>query len=215
MSQEKYNTQKQHARLNEMRILSFIQHRGKSYSEIKNEFQFSNAGLVKILQRLQNDNKIEKVRQGKTVIYKARKKGNQWLSRYYFENMIIDLFDRKYVYWHDNLRAEDSHAPLIYHLGSLHGFAKPEWIKTEGIEVHQLFSNKFSDAYLPIYPVIPGLCKDALTGYQERLIEFAMKQDHDMPIGNGENKIVVAFEFDLDRIAQTLNDIRKQKEVKS
>lgn len=215
MSQEKYNTQKQHARLNEMRILSILERKGKSYSEIKNEFQFSNAGLVKILQRLQNANKIEKIRQGKTVIYKARKKGTKWLSRYYFENMVIDLFDRKYVYWHDNLSADNNHAPLIYNLGSLHGFTNPEWIKTEGIEVHQLFSNKFSDAYLPIYPVIPGLCKNALTGYQERLIEFAMKQDHDLSIGNGENKVIIAFEFDLDRIAQTLNDIRKQKDVKS
>ena len=140
----------------EDRIIREIGHGNASFTELQEKTGLNKVTLNDYLKRMTRKEIVKTLVEGK-IRYRLSKQGKSLFEDEYLKFVIESLIERKYAYWHDNLRAEDSHAPLIYHLGSLHGFAKPEWIKTEGIEVHQLFSNKFSDAYLPIYPVIPGL----------------------------------------------------------
>lgn len=198
----------------EDKIIREIGHGNASFTELQEKTGLNKVTLNDYLKRMTRKEIVKTLVEGK-IRYRLSKQGKLLFEDGYLKFVIESLIERKYVYWHDNLSAEDNHKPIVNWIKGMDGFSFPDWIRTDGITLHTMYSNRFSDNYLPIYPVIPGLCKDALTGYQERLIEFAMKQDHDLPIGNGENKIIIAFEFDLDRIAQTMNDIRKQKEVKS
>ncbi len=201
---EKYNTQKQHSRLNDARVLAFLQERGKTYSEIMNEFNFSNAGLIKILNRLRERKLIKKTKQGKSVIYSVELSGVSSLFGNYLEYLIIDLFDRQYNYWHDS--------SVITWIKAVDRFSSPDWIK-EGINAHILYSNKFDDEYREIYPNIPEMLKGALDSYQAYLKTLVNGQVITIPESDsGNNKIVIALEFDLDKIAKAVNG-RKNKDV--
>lgn len=184
-----------------------------SFTQLQEKTGLNKMTLNDYLKRLTHKEIVKTLVDGK-IRYRLSKQGNSYYDKNYLKFTIESLLEKEYAYWHDNLSAEYNHTPLINNMGKLQGFSKPEWIKTDGIQVHQLYSSKFNDAFQPIYPDIAELCKDALSKYQERLIEFADKQDSDLPIDNGENKIVIAFEFDLDRIASTLNEIRNSKEAR-
>lgn len=197
----------------ESEILRAIGHDVVSFKQIQEKTGLNKMTLNDYLKRMTHKEIVKTLVNGK-IRYRLSKQGKSLFEDDYFKFVIESLIENKYEYWHDDLSAENNHKPLVNWIKGIDGFSEANWIMTDGISVHTMYSAKFSDAYMPIYPNIPELCRNALLKYQERLIEYASKQDSGLSIGNGDNKIVIAFEFDLDRIASTLNEIRNSKEAR-
>lgn len=202
---DKYQTQKDDAKQNEAKIIRFLQDGTKNFTELKELSKYSNAGLIKILNRLQIQGKII---QDKHKLYYATKEGLNWYNRHYLNYLIRYMFDSRFCYWHTNLSESLS---IVEDYAGMNGLPK-EWLKTSGIAVHTLRNTKTEDIGQDfLYPHIAGIVKDALSSYIENLQKIP---DSDKSIPDPElieDKLIIALEFDFRKLADSLKEMRKTR----
>jgi len=187
---EPYQTQKNTKERNEHKILTALSMGGMKFTEIQSSSGLSPAGLSSVLNRMINEKKIFKKGSGKKTSYSISSASTA-KEIWYLGNVLADLRENDCKYYIDY---SDNHQSEVFGYGSFWGIASHLFLDKEIGKKLNLFSKK------DIFQYERYLYESILSKIKKKEIKI----DH-----SKKGKVVLAFEIDYDKLA---NSIKSHKD---